>query len=191
MQARTAIERIRRNHALEHATVALLLERGGKLPIGGYSLPSGFVIWARCEPETAIAAASDALELLNDGYGELAISPYCGTNFAASVALGIGAAYIAGRGRGFWPKLRGAAVGFAVASAFGRPVGRLVQKRLTVRADVEGAEIAAVRTLRDAPLAVVWVGVDHKGAAQPGVGDFDAEAQRREGWARNNRLPHP
>ena len=169
MRARmmTAIERTRRNHALEHATVALLLERGAKPPIGGYSTPAGFVIWARSEPETVSGAASDALDLLNDGYSELAISPYCGTNFAAGVALGVVAAYIAGRGagrgRGLLPKLRGAAVGFAVASAFGQPVGRLVQRRLTVRADVAGAEIASVRVLRDAPLSVVWFGMAHRG----------------------------
>ena len=169
MQARriTAIERLRRNHALEHATVALLLERGAKPPIGGYSLPSGFLIWANCEQEAVSGAASDALALLNDGYAELAISPYCGTNFAASVALGGIAAYLAGRGRGLWPKIRGALVGFAVASALGRPVGRLVQRRLTVRANVAGAEIVTVRALLDTPLAVVWIGTAHRAEAPP------------------------
>ena len=163
MQARriTAIERTRRNHALEHATVALLLERGAKPPLGGYSLPSGFVIWAKSEPEAVSDAATEALRLLKDGYGELAISPYCGTNFAASLALGGIAAYLAGRGRGILPKLRGALVGIAVAGALGQPVGRLVQRRLTVRADVGGVEIETVRALRDAPLAVVWFGTTH------------------------------
>lgn len=169
MQARriTTIERVRRNHALEHATVALLLERGAKPPIGGYSLPSGFLIWANCEQEAVSGAASDALALLNDGYAELAISPYCGTNFAASVALGGIAAYLTGRGRGLWPKVRGALVGFAVASALGRPVGRLVQRRLTVRADMAGVEIATVRALRDTPLSVVWIGTTHRAEAAP------------------------
>ena len=157
----TAIERIRRNHALEHAAVALLLERGAKPPIGGYSTPAGFVLWAKAEPDAVSQAAHDALELLNDGYSELAISPYCGTNFAAAVALGGIAAYLAGRGRGLIPKLRGALVGLAAAAALGRPAGRLVQRRLTVQADVSGAEIASVRVLRDTPLAVVWFGMAH------------------------------
>ena len=178
MQARrvTAIERLRRNHALEHATVALLLERGATPPIGGYSLPSGFLIWTKGQPEAVSGAASDALALLNDGYAELAISPYCGTNFAASVALGGIAAYLAGRGRGLWPKIRGALVGFAVASALGQPVGRLVQHRLTVRTDVAGVEIATVRALRDTPLAVVWIGTTHRAdAASSSVGSISSE----------------
>ena len=166
MQARriTAIERTRRNHALEHATVALLLESGAGAPIGGYSTPAGFVIWAKSQPDAVADAATEALRLLKDGYGELAISPYCGTNFATAVALGGIAAYLAGRGRGLWPKLRGGLVGIAVAGALGQPVGRLVQRRLTVRAEVDGVEIETVRALRDTPLSVVWFGTTHRGA---------------------------
>ena len=48
------IDRIRKNHSLEHATVARLgvLERGTSPPTGGYSLPGGFVIWAKTSERT-------------------------------------------------------------------------------------------------------------------------------------------
>ena len=54
----TAIERIRRNYALEHAAVALLLERGAKPPIGGYSTPAGFVLWAKGRAGRGIASGA-------------------------------------------------------------------------------------------------------------------------------------
>ena len=39
------ISAVRKNHGLEHATVSLLLERGTSAPMGGYSVPGGFIIW--------------------------------------------------------------------------------------------------------------------------------------------------
>ena len=151
------IDRIRKNHSLEHATVARLLERGTSPPTGGYSLPGGFVIWAKTSPEVVTDAAREALRLLRDGHSDLAVSAYCGTNFVVAAVLGGIAASIAGRGRGLWPLIRGAAAGIIVASTFGKPVGKLLQRRLTVDSDPDGTEIRAARVLKRTPISIVWI----------------------------------
>ena len=151
------LDRIRRNHSLEHATVALLLQRGTRAPIGGYSIASGFVIWAKASPEAISDAAHEALRLLNDGHSDLAISPYCGTNYVVSAVLGGLAAYFAGKGTGVWPKIRGVAAGLMVGGVLSQPVGKLVQRRLTTDSHLSGTEIRSVRTLKGAPVSVLWV----------------------------------
>ena len=45
------VDSVRRNHAIEHATVTLMLERGMRVPMGGYSISPGFIIWSRASPE--------------------------------------------------------------------------------------------------------------------------------------------
>ena len=151
-----AIDAVRKNHALEHATVAVLLERGVSPPLGGYSLPNGFIIWAKAAPRDVSNAAHEALQLLEEGHSDLAVSSYCGTNFVAAALLGGLAALVAGQGRGLWPRVRGAAVGLLVASALSQPVGKLIQRRLTTQAQVHGTQITSARVLKNPPISVVW-----------------------------------
>ena len=84
---RTLLREIRRNHALEHATVAVLLERGARPPLGGYSTPSGFIIFGRLEREMVEESAQEALARLSAGRAELAISPFCGTTILTRAVL--------------------------------------------------------------------------------------------------------
>lgn len=161
-----AIDRTRRNHALEHATVTLLLERGVKPPLGGYSVPSGFFIWSSAPPDEVAAASREALRLLKAGHSGLAVSPYCGTNWAASVLVGGAAALVAAGGRrGFWASVRAAIAAAVAASVLGKPVGRFLQRRFTTLPDLERVEIASVQTLLEAvggaPVNVVWIGANH------------------------------
>ena len=155
------INAIRKNHGLEHATVSLLLERGTSTPIGGYSMPGGFIVWAKASPEIVTAAAQDALQLLEDGHSDLAVSAHCGTNAVVSVLLGGAAAYLAGRGRGLMPVVRGAIVGLLVARTLGPPIGKLVQRTATVSADPAGMSISSTRVLKESPLSIVWLSTRH------------------------------
>ena len=162
-----AIDRTRRNHALEHATVTLLLERGAGAPLGGYSIPSGFFIWTSATPEDVAAASGEALRLLKAGYSGLAISPYCGTNWAASALVGGAAALLASGGRrGFWATARAAVAALAAASVLGKPLGRFLQKRFTTLPDLDRVEIESVQTLAEGhPVTVVWIGAVHRADA--------------------------
>ena len=156
--ADTAIMGARRNHALEHATVALLLEKGIKPPMGGYSVPSGFVVWSRAPAHEISALASQALDLLKEGHHDLAISPYCGTNIAAGALIGgLTASLLRRRGGGLLRNLTAAAAAIAAASLLSRPVGDLLQRRVTTLADARGMEIVSYRQLFERPVTVVWI----------------------------------
>ncbi len=149
---------VRRNHAIEHATVTLMLERGMRVPMGGYSISPGFIIWSRASPEDVALAARDALDLLKAGNSELAISPYCGTNIVSFVVVGALAAKIfAGSNKGVWSILRGAAAALLAAVLLGRPLGRLIQRHFTTLPDVEGVELVEIRELLRTPVSIVWV----------------------------------
>ena len=143
-----SIRRIRRNHALEHSTVSLLLEWGVTPPLGGYSTPGGFFLFGRVPTETAVQAAHEALKLLRDGKRERAISPHCGTNIlAGAVMAGLASAMILGS-RGEWLRRLPAAVAAAtVATIASRPVGNAIQRRYTTMADMTGVEIREITPL--------------------------------------------
>lgn len=154
----TVVTGTRRNHALEHATVALLLDRGIRPPMGGYSVPSGFLIWSKATAREISTVAGEALDLLRDGHHDLAISPYCGTNIAASLFIGgLTASLLRRRGRGIVPNLAAAAAAIAAASILGRPFGDLLQRRLTTLSDASGTQIVSSRQLLDWPVNVVWI----------------------------------
>ena len=153
-----ALDKTRRNHGLEHATVALLLERGVSPPMGGYSVPSGFVIWSNASPEIVSDAAHEALRLMKAGHSDLAVSTFCGTNLVVGALIGGLAALIASGGkRGFWAGARGALAALVASSTLSRPVGNFVQRHFTTLPDVEDLEIGATRQLLKRPVSVVWI----------------------------------
>ena len=142
------VARTRRNHALEHATVELLLEDGLRPPIGGYSMPSGFFIFGRVGTEQLSQKANEALRLLKEGEAQLAISPYCGTNLATSALLaGFLMSVILGpkRRRNYRRLPLAIAVGLG-AAIVGRPIGMALQ-RYTTLAAADMLEITGVLRL--------------------------------------------
>lgn len=151
------ITAIRKNHGLEHATVSLLLERGTPTPIGGYSVPGGFIVWANAAPDVVTSTVHDALQLLEEGHSDLAVSAHCGTNAVVSVLLGGVVAYLAGRGRGLLPIARGALLGVLAAKTLGPPIGKVIQRTMTVSSEPAGMVIKSVRVLKQSPLSIVWI----------------------------------
>ena len=117
------IGKVRRNHALEHATIAVLLARHGLgLQLAGHAAPGGFYISGNVTAAQVGSAAEEALVRLQGGERHLALSPLCGTNIvlggglaglASLAVLGSGdrRAALAGRaGRGDRRRARRAAV---------------------------------------------------------------------------------
>ena len=68
--------------------MTILLENGVRPPMGGYSVPSGFFIFGRVSRDSLIGAVDQAYRRMSDGEGQLAISPYCGTNLATGAIIG-------------------------------------------------------------------------------------------------------
>lgn len=139
---------VRRNHALEHATVAVMFARHGPMRVAGRASGDGFFILGDIERDELTSCANEALGRLQRGESSLAISPLCGTNIAVTGLLAAGAATgvlaTGGRRGGRFPNAFTAAM-FGVFAA--QPLGRLVQKHITTRADLDGVEVAGTRTL--------------------------------------------
>lgn len=144
------VRRIRRNHALEHATVHLLSQRFPGQPMAGRSTPSGFYLYGNVPMEAVVAAAHEALERLRRGERHWAIHPGCGTNYVASgTTAGLAAFLTLGlfphrRRREVLPLVILAAV-FALIAA--QPLGPWLQDRVTTLADPGDMEIVGVRAL--------------------------------------------
>jgi hypothetical protein len=144
---RDFLNAVRRNHALEHATIAVLLSRHGPIRVVGRATRDGFYIYGNITPERLREFADEALERLQRGESHLAVSPLCGTNIAvAGVLAGVGSyAALSKKQLGGLP---GAILASIAAVVAAQPLGRLVQKRYTTRADLGGLRIVGVERLR-------------------------------------------
>ncbi|MEI7926029.1 MAG: DUF6391 domain-containing protein, partial [Chloroflexota bacterium] len=86
---------------------------------------------------------------MQHGEGELAVSPHCGTNIAVTAGLSSLAtmrAFSKHPERPLRDRYGDAFTGSIAAIIAAQPLGRLVQRYLTTRADVDGMSIVEVRT---------------------------------------------
>lgn len=135
------VDAVRRNHALEHATVAVLLARHGPLRLAGRASADGFFILGDVDGRELSSCAQEALTRLQRGEAALAVSPLCGTNIAvAGLLAGTASTAVLASGnmRGRFPNAVSAAM---LAVMLAQPLGRLVQKHITTRADLEYVEV--------------------------------------------------
>lgn len=147
---RRRIDDIRRNHGLEHATVSILLARHGARRLAGRAAADGFYIIGKVDEETLQSCAEEALQRMQRGESALAVSPLCGTNIAVTGAV-TAAATMATLARSHGNGIRSRFGDAFTAAMFGvvlaQPLGRLVQARITTRADLGGFELVEVRRL--------------------------------------------
>jgi len=157
-----ALERTRRNHALEHATVGVLLQRlGPTIRLVARSTPHGFYIYGQLPTDAIRAAVEEALARLQAGERELAISPLCGTNVAvAGLLAGLSSLAVTGSLRRPLDRLVGAVLAGTFAVLLAQPIGRLAQARLTTSADVTGLQVRRVERLNIGRVPVHWVETD-------------------------------
>lgn len=139
------VNAMRRNHALEHGTVSILLAKlGPDIRLVGRAVNDGFYIYGKIPTAAIEASAHEALLRLKGGEAGLAVTPLCGTNIAvAGVLTGIASVASMGPKRRFdrWPNIFTAAMLGVVAA---QPVGQLVQKYLTTSPDLQSTEILGV-----------------------------------------------
>lgn len=141
--------RIRRNHALEHATLHVLSERYRPIRLMGNASPWGFCIYGAVPTEAVRAAAEEALRRLRNGERHLAVHPTCGSTLAvAGVLAGLGAFLVlGGRARGWLQRLRRLPLAWLAATlgiVLAQPLGLLLQARLTTQAEVGNLRIVGV-----------------------------------------------
>jgi Domain of unknown function (DUF6391) len=83
----SVINRVRRNHGLEHSTLHVLSEHFPGRSLAGHSDVSGFWIMGEVSLDDVYQAVEEALKRLRNGERKLAIHPNCGTNYVVSGVL--------------------------------------------------------------------------------------------------------
>ncbi len=147
--ARGWLDDVRRNHGLEHATVAVLFGRHGPQRLAGRASGNGFFIIGKVDPAVLRSCADEALARLQRGESGLVVSPMCGTNLAVSgtlCSLFTIASWLRSRGARPHHRLNDAVTASIVGAVVAQPVGRLVQEHITTMADHADVEITEIRT---------------------------------------------
>jgi uncharacterized protein DUF6391 len=148
---RSPVYRMRRNHALEHATLNLLAKSRPHLRLAGYSDVRGFWVVGEVPIGDLQKAAGEALARLANGESGLAIHANCGTNYVVPGFFAGTAAWLAMMGNdkddSLGKKLdRWSLVILVVTVAFllTRPLGPKFQKRMTTDPRVNGMQIIEI-----------------------------------------------
>lgn len=131
---------LRRNHALEHATVNVLERRYGYRNLAGYAENNGFYIIGTNNIFQVEQAAREALTLLKRGEKELAVHDKCGTsismvNFLSSIVF-ISLILLTGNF-----SVLNILLAILFANLLGPLLGKFVQRNFTTSTDVSEMEI--------------------------------------------------
>ena len=136
---------IRRNHALEHATINVLERYAGRrLPLSGLAQKNGFIISGAPDPDLVIEAANEGLYLLKKGECQLAIHRRCGTSIAIANLLAALLFLIFLLQTGYFSILA-IVIALLTANLLGPYLGEVVQKYFTTSCDVENLEIVGIQ----------------------------------------------
>ncbi len=138
---------VRRNHALEHATITVMLRKiGHDVRMVGRAANDGYYLYADVPTSLLEESTNEALARLKGGEGHLAVTPLCGTNIAVAGALTAAATLMAlGSGPNRAGKLPNAMLASMLAVVVAQPIGRMVQKYLTTSPDLADTEIIGIK----------------------------------------------
>jgi hypothetical protein len=137
---------LRRNHALEHATIVVMMEREPGRRLNGFSTDDGFFVQGVRSIAEVESAAREAIRRLQNGEKGLAIHRNCGTTIVAAnllaailflLALGLGL-YLGGN---IYLMILGSVV---LAFALRVPLSLILQRFVTTDADLKNAEVGWV-----------------------------------------------
>lgn len=141
---------LRRNHALEHATIAVMMERQPGRRLNGYSTDSGFFVQGARSLEEVDSAAREALRRLQSGERGLAIHRNCGTTIvAASLISALSFLILMGVG-GYmgWNLYLLILASMVISLALRVPVSLLLQRFVTTEQNLRDAEMGWVEPAR-------------------------------------------
>ncbi len=153
------IARVRRNHALEHATIHVLSRRYRDLHVVGRSTPNGFILYGDLPTDAVHEAAQEALERLGAGERHLAVHPTCGTNaVAAGTLAGLGAFLVLSprrRSVAEWLSRLPTVILFTTLGfILGQRLGLALQASLTTDPRVGGLRVVAVVREEHGPMVL-------------------------------------
>jgi len=156
---------LRRNHALEHATIAVMMEREPGRKFNGFSNDDGFHVQGVRSLEEVDAAAREALNRLKSGEKGLAIHRNCGTtivaaNLLAAVAfigvIAVGLFMGMSLGLNFYLLLVAGMLGSLLLRV---PLSLFLQRFVTTEQDLTNAEVGWVEPAKPGELRAGIVGM--------------------------------
>lgn len=137
---------LRRNHALEHATIVVMMEREPGRRLNGFSTDDGFFVQGVRSLEEVDSAARTALRRLQFGEKGLAVHRNCGTTIVAANLLAA-VFFLASLGLGIymgWNLYLMIVGGLVLAFLLRVPLSLLLQRFVTTDADLSNAEVGWV-----------------------------------------------
>ena len=138
---------VRRNHALEHATIAVLASKlGHDIRLVGRATFNGFYLYGDLHEDQIRECTMEALQRLRHGEGYLAVSPMCGTNLAVAGVLAGLSSMMALGSRSRLERTPNVLLASMLAVLAAQPLGRLVQQRFTTDPDLSDTEVLGIRT---------------------------------------------
>jgi hypothetical protein len=138
--------RLRQNHALEHATIAIMQQHDPRVRIIARSTSRGFRLYGTTRVDDVRCAVDEAMHRLRAGESKLAIAEKCGTTVAVGVLVGTLGLWLNEFMRSPRQKLAlGIATSIAIALS-SQPVGILAQRHITTEPCLDGLEVRDIRT---------------------------------------------
>ena len=142
---RNIIGSIRRNHALEHATISVLANKMGRdVRLIGRATRNGFYLYGDIPSERVKESTVEALQRLRQGEKHLAVSPMCGTNLAVAGILAGLSSLLALGNRSRVERIPNVLLASMLAVLAAQPLGRTVQKHITTHPDLSDTELVAI-----------------------------------------------
>jgi uncharacterized protein DUF6391 len=145
---------LRRNHALEHATIVVMMGKEPGRKLNGFSTGEGFFVQGVRSTQEVDAAAREALRRLRGGEKGLAIHRNCGTTIVAANLLAA-MLFLCSIGLGLymnWPLYLLILGSVILAFALRVPLSLLLQRFVTTDADLTNAEVGWVEPANPADL---------------------------------------
>lgn len=139
------VHSLRRNHALEHATIHVLTSYYPYVHIAGRATLDGFVLYGNLPTADVARAAQEALHRLQTGESYLAVHPRCGTNLAVSgILAGFSSLLAAAGSHRLLDRLPRFLLATTAAVLLAQPLGPVIQERVTTTPDLAGVRIKDV-----------------------------------------------
>jgi hypothetical protein len=141
---------LRRNHALEHATIVVMMEREPGRKFNGFSTDDGFFVQGVRSMDEVDGAAREALRRLRAGEKKLAVHRNCGTTIVAANMLAA-VFFLGALGLGLymgWNLYLLILGGILLSLVLRVPLSLLLQRFVTTDPDLSNAEVGWVEPAR-------------------------------------------
>lgn len=160
------LNRVQRNHGLEHATIHVLSEKHKNFSAQGNSDHRGFHlnVYGSIPEEAVFEAVREAHKRMKNGEKELAVHPNCGTVLLTTAAMATLAAQATftleqkrqrRSGMDLSVLINGmptAVLAVVFAMIISRPIGIYLQAKYTTEGDLGDLEIASIRKIKPSPI---------------------------------------